>query len=569
MYRLIAAIVIVSGSMFGQVGDPPGRVARLNFVQGQVSIQPAGVDTWTPAAINYPMTIGDQIWVDSTALAEMHVGSTAIHVAENTAASFLNLDDRAVQIRLSQGSIYVRIRYMAEGDVYEVDTPNGAVSLFRTGSYRIDADPDNQTTMITVRAGDAEVTTSGAAAPVHSRQTFVLTGTDSPSQDLRAANPADTFDGWCMDRERREDNRQSARYVSTELPGYEDLDDYGIWRNIPGYGWTWTPRVAAGWAPYHYGHWSWIEPWGWTWVDDAPWGFAPYHYGRWALVGGSWMWIPGAGVASPTPGVIVAGGPVPVFRPVYAPALVVFVGGGAGAGVAWFPLGPREVYVPSYHVSTLYVNRVNVVNVTNVTNVRYVNQSIPGAVTAVPQNTFTSAQPVQRAAFKVPTTAVANAPVVGTAPPVAPTRQSFGAPATASTATPPASALNRPVMTRTTPPAAPVPFAARENALRANPGRPVDPATLSNLERSNPAQHPLVRTASGRVKNEPSEFSRPAAAPVTQSQTQQIQNKGFGRPANATSPVVPPAQQPKVSSEKCEQPKHGSKKEKEKERRER
>ncbi len=584
MYRLIGAMMLVAGFAFGQAGDPPSRVARLNFVQGQVSTQPAGVDTWTPATINYPMTIGDHVWVDSDSRAEMHIGSTAVHVGQSTAASFLNLDDKTAQISLSQGSLYVRIRYMADDDVYEVDTPNGAISLLRTGSYRIDADPDNQTTMITVRGGDAEVTAAGSAAPVHPRQTFVLTGTDSPSQDLRAANPADDFDTWCMTRERREDNRPSARYVSTELPGYEDLDDYGVWRNFPGYGWTWTPRVEVGWAPYHYGHWSWIEPWGWTWVDDAPWGFAPYHYGRWAFVSGSWMWVPGAGVASPTPGVVMAGGPGgPIFRPVYAPALVVFVGGGGvGSGVAWFPLGPREVYVPSYRVSPAYVNRVNVVNVTNittVTNVRYANQSVPGAVTAVPQGTFTSAQPVQRAAFHVPASAVANAPVVGTAPAVAPTRQSFGAPATASTARPPASALDRTVMTRATPAPSAVPFAARESALRANPGRPVDPATMSNLQRSSPA-HPLVRSATARVNNGSSSgFSMPSTAqpPVTPPASRVVTD----RPSNVERETLrpqtvehgPPAQQPKVSAEKTDKPrtaeKHAAKKEKEKERKER
>ena len=228
------------------------------------------------------------------------------------------------------------------------------------------------------------------------------------------------------------------------------------------------PRVAAGWAPYHNGHWRWVEPWGWTWVDEAPWGFAPFHYGRWAMVGGGWGWIPGPGVA------VVASRPGPVFRPVYAPALVAFVGGngwsaslsiGGGGGVAWFPLGPREVYRPAYHVSTTYVNRVNVVNVTNVTNVRnvtYVNQRVPGAVTAVSRNDFTSARPVQRAAFQVPPSALANAPVAGSAPEVAPRAQSVAPMAGGNFARPPASAFNRTVMTKSAPPPAPVPFAARQ-----------------------------------------------------------------------------------------------------------
>src|SRR5208282_4922598 len=111
-----------------------------------------------------------------------------------------------------------------------------------------------------------------------------------------------------------------------------------------------------------------------------------FHYGRWAFVAGRWGWVPG---------------PREV-RPVYAPALVVFVGGGGpamGGNVAWFPLGPREVYVPPYHVSQTYVNQVNISNTTvtqttvtnvynttivnnttTVTNVTYVNRSVNGAV---------------------------------------------------------------------------------------------------------------------------------------------------------------------------------------------
>ena len=101
-------------------------------------------------------------------------------------------------------------------------------------------------------------------------------------------------------------------------------------------------------------------------------------------------------------------------RPVYAPALVAWIG--VGAGVAWFALGPREVYVPSYPVSRGYVRNINVSNTTvnttvinnvynttiinnktvNVTNVTYVNRGVPGAVAATTSQAFTSAQPVSR-----------------------------------------------------------------------------------------------------------------------------------------------------------------------------
>ena len=104
------------------------------------------------------------------------------------------------------------------------------------------------------------------------------------------------------------------------------------------------------WAPYQYGRWVWVSPWGWTWIDDAPWGYAPFHYGRWAHVRNRWCWVPG---------------PRHV-RAVYAPALVGWVGSrrrvGSIGSVSWFPLGPREVYVPAHRYSRHYVERVNVSN---------------------------------------------------------------------------------------------------------------------------------------------------------------------------------------------------------------
>ena len=130
------------------------------------------------------------------------------------------------------------------------------------------------------------------------------------------------------------------------MTGVEPLLETGEWAQVPDYGQVWYPPVAAGWVPYRSGHWAWASPWGWTWVDAAPWGFAPFHYGRWVEAGGRWGWIP-AGAGGGEYG-----------RPVYAPALVNWVGVAAGAAVGlaaglaigaavgWIPLGPRET-VPS------------------------------------------------------------------------------------------------------------------------------------------------------------------------------------------------------------------------------
>src|SRR5258708_22289145 len=139
------------------------------------------------------------------------------------------------------------------------------------------------------------------------------------------------------------------------MTGLEDLASYGQYEDTPDYGQVWFPRdVDPDWAPYKYGHWAFVNPWGWTWVDDQPWGFAPFHYGRWAQVEGRWGWIAGRRVA----------------EPVYAPALVAFIGGGgwgagleAGGATGWVALGPDEVYRPDYRVSETYARQLNAANV--------------------------------------------------------------------------------------------------------------------------------------------------------------------------------------------------------------
>ena len=501
--------------------DPPSRVARLNWTSGAVSFQPAGVDTWVPASLNYPLTTGDHLYTDTDGLAEMHIGPNAIHLNFQSNFGFLNLDDATVQMRFTQGAMEIRLRALGDQDVYEVDTPNGAISLLRTGDYRIETDPDRNATMVTINSGEAEVTANGSAFPVHARQTAYFS--DGAPPDVRPANPPDDFDRFVGDRNAGEDRQPPPQYVPTSMIGYQDLSSYGTWQNTPQYGPVWAPPVQPGWAPYHNGRWAWVEPWGWTWIDEAPWGFAPFHYGRWALLGARWVWIPGTRAV----------------RPVYAPALVAFVGGpgfGVGVGiggigsVAWFPLGPQEVYRPAYAVSAVYVRQVNVTNVTNVTNitnvnvtnVRYVNQTVPGAVTAVPQNAFATSRPVAAVATSVTPQQMASARVLGGAP-VVPQRESVLGGATGVRVAQPTGALmSRQVVTRTAPPPAPVPFAAKQAALGQNGGRPLAPAQVAQIRQQQPAPAaaapaPMNRPPVNRMDSRPPTAApQPVARPVQQ-----------------------------------------------------
>ncbi len=530
-----------------QQDDPPSRVARLGYMEGSVSMQPAGEDAWVEAVANRPMTTGDKLWADKDSRAELQLGSATIRLGANTGFSFLNLDDDTVQIQLTSGALNIRVRELDQNDSFEIDTPNLAFTVSQPGSYRVEASEDGTYSVVSIRDGGGEATGNGQTYTLHAGQRGTFSGTDALNADVVQIGDPDQFDNWAYQRDHRYDDSRSAQYVSHDVVGYQDLDDYGDWRDDPGYGHVWFPnRVAVGWAPYHEGHWDWIAPWGYTWVDDSPWGYAPFHYGRWVSVGGRWGWI---------------AGPIAV-RPVYAPALVVFIGGGPGGfggNVGWFPLGPREVYVPSYPVSRGYVNRVNVSNTTvnvtqvtnvynttiinkttNITNVTYVNRNVQGAVTAVPQRAFAGAQPVARAAVTVNAREIAAAPVNRHVE-VAPTRESVlgSRAATANHVTaPPAAVMNRQVIAKKTPPPPPVSFARQQQAMAAHPGEPLAKREMQSLRPAASAEaHPMVRQAPPGRPATPN-MGRPANQPGNQPGNQPNAARP-GQPA-----FTPPAKEP-------------------------
>ncbi|MCF1443587.1 DUF6600 domain-containing protein [Ralstonia nicotianae] len=402
----LAAVLLVCGTQAALATDPASRVARLSDFSGAVSFAPAGSDDWAAATLNRPFTTGDRLWSDQGSRTELHVGSTALRLGQNTGATLVDLDNRTTQVKLTQGALSVRVRALPPDQIVEIDTPNLAFQVQAPGEYRLDVAPDGSTTTVTVWRGNGTVYGDDRSAPLAAGQQVRFGGTDLAEAGGTDYPGRDAFDRWAEARDAHEDASVSARYVGREMTGYEALDEYGTWREEDGYGAVWVPHaVPVGWAPYRTGHWAWIAPWGWTWVDDAPWGFAPFHYGRWAYVGTTWCWVPG---------------PV-VPRPVYAPALVAFVGGGGGGGVswginisigspgvAWFPLAPGEAYRPVYAASPTYVTNINrtvvvnnvtvnktiINNVTNVNRVTYINANNPAALTAVPAKTFVSGRPV-------------------------------------------------------------------------------------------------------------------------------------------------------------------------------
>lgn len=428
--------------------DPPTRVARISYIDGNVSLQPGGQGDWGSAARNRPMTIGDKLWVDKDSRAELQAGQASIHLGSMTALSFLNLDAGITQMRLAEGSINFRVRELREGDVYELDAPNLAFMVKQAGAFRIDVDESGENARVTVIRGEGEVASGGKTYPIHAGERGEFRGTENIESNIERAPGPDGLDRWAAERDLKEDNSVSAKYVSRDMDGYSDLDDHGTWSEEPEYGHVWYPNeneVSGDWAPYSSGYWNWVGPWGWTWVDYSPWGFAPFHYGRWAFIGSRWGWCPG-----------------PFFGPpIYGPAFVGFFGGGFGFGVGWFPLGFGEPFFPWFRCGVGFRERINFRNTfirdrgilnRNIRNVNFVNAHNVRAVTVANRNTFAHGELINRGAFHVTAASLRGAQVSNSVGIKATAHSSLGAVNMKSrVSTPPSAVQNRSVVARTAP----------------------------------------------------------------------------------------------------------------------
>lgn len=372
------------------------NAARIQRVEGEVALNnsdPANAqsDQWITATDNQPFSVGDRIYTRDNSHASLaFTGRNFARLDPNTSLDVLALSDDRTQLALRDGSAIFDVGYLDSGDLFEVATPYGAVDFQQPGLYNVGI--DNGQVLVSVLSGLAQVVGLGGSGQISKGEMLTLLGSTAADvvlsqldgrnagylvDDYYAYQYPNSYDGryrdynsylsdpYYFDPYRR---NVSYQYANSDIPGLYELDYYGDWRNVDGYGYAWSPRVEAGWSPYQTGYWYTDHPYGPTWVSTEPWGYAPYHYGRWAFVGDRWYWVPDTMNVTP----------------VYSPALVAFVPFSQNE-IGWVPLGPGDVYVPHYYTNDWqpqYLTRGDLYQ-------RGVNLNVPGAVTVVSVDEFT------------------------------------------------------------------------------------------------------------------------------------------------------------------------------------
>ena len=419
----LGALLVASTTALGPAraeDSVPLRVGRVSLAEHGAGYRPTGSD-WSRAAVNLPVATGSALRTGGNGGAEFRLGDTIVALAGGSEAELTRLDPHIVRIALPHGRLAVAVRTLADQDNIEIALPHGTVRLLQPGCYDIAAGSDTAPARVAVLDGGAEFVGGGIDSTIAAGSTARLDGAASIAASIEPAKP-DSFDEAMQARVAEDETIASRIHLSPELAGLAELDGAGEWRAVDGYGVAWFPEaIPDGWAPYRDGVWRWVPPWGWTWVDNAGWGFAPSHYGRWARIDDRWAWFPGKAVA----------------EPVYVPAVVAFVGTpGIGLSyadafspaIAWFPLGPGEVYWPGDIRDVDLIRRMNQADIADPSAIRLADNGGPPPeivtadyqnrrfASAVPRNAFLAGQQVASALLSIPSARLNWAPLILAAP---------------------------------------------------------------------------------------------------------------------------------------------------------
>jgi FecR protein len=271
------------------------RIVRLSFVEGEVQYQRPGAD-WQDAKLNLPIQQGFRLQTtNGYAEVEFEQG-LAIRLANNSTLEFADLSlldsHRITKINLSAGTAVVTA-HLSRNDELSIAASGMQLAVPRNAEFRVDASPTDG--WVTVFRGKIKVESGAQQVSLGSGHTL-HENADLSSPEIVQSPARDDFDKWVSQRDQAlsgaqsDGGLQSGRYTT----GFADLDFFGTWGAVPGFGYGWQPYGAGlNWTPFVAGQWMFMGNTGWNWVSEEPWGWLPYHFGSWLNAPGvGWVWLP-------------------------------------------------------------------------------------------------------------------------------------------------------------------------------------------------------------------------------------------------------------------------------------
>lgn len=298
---LFALAVLTCWLAVPSFADSQARIVRLSQVDGDVQIDRNTGQGYERAFLNLPITQGVKLRCGRDARAEIEFedGST-LRITPGTSVEFseLALRDsgaRASRLNLETGTAYLNFRGGKSAQEFLLTFGSERLLLTAPAHLRVEL-KDNAATLAVFK-GEVEVEGTSGKVRVEKKHsaTFDLAGAN-PNIVAKSLEP-DPYDDW--DKQQEKYHEQYSAYNSNGYSPYaygaSDLNYYGSFSSVPGYGMMWQPYLAgAGWDPFMAGAWMWYPGAGYTWVSSYPWGWTPYRYGSWIfLPGNGWFWQPG------------------------------------------------------------------------------------------------------------------------------------------------------------------------------------------------------------------------------------------------------------------------------------
>ncbi len=276
------------------------RIVRLSFTEGSVQYRQTPGEPWQDANMNLPIQQGFAVRT-SDGYAEVEFeNALTLRMGPNSTVEFSGLalvnGGHVTRLNVPEGSAIITAK-LARADALSVAASGLNVKVPHNGRFRVDASPAES--WVTVFAGKVAVDSGSDTTSVLSSGHRLHEAADgSGAPEIASKPPADAFDKWVSQREAAVDYAQNGTADVLQsrnyTEGFADLYNFGLWSNIPGFGYGWTPYgMGPNWMPFVSGQWTLMAGTGWNWISSEPWGWLPYHFGAWVNAPGvGWAWLP-------------------------------------------------------------------------------------------------------------------------------------------------------------------------------------------------------------------------------------------------------------------------------------